>query len=1530
MAFTFDNTSNGAAGGAGGVNQGEDLQLIQTEALGFLSIAGDAKVQLTSRWSDVPSPTAQLLSIASRKGVVAAAGPEAVHIATTESVRKAFESEKTGDSEVRPFEPQARLPLPFRISQLAFTSDERYLLLSAESGGGLAVYEVDALTNGATNAAFELGTNNEPLRALVPNPSPELAKYCALVTTNGNLYMANLDDKQLVSGANGPTLRSQVSCAAWSTKGKQLVAGMADGSVYQMTPDGTEKAHVPKPPSLGDYHVGSISWLENHVFLVVHNADNKQDPAVYHIITRQPAGDAPSYTYQKITDPVEPFTTDKVPHHTILRLKDFPPNLQDLLLVSSTATESIGLLTRSKTALASDKPVTGVFTTTELADDSKRAQLPMSDSMEDTFPIGVALDFSSKSKVYKPIPTDEIDESPGPLPGLWVLSNEGVLSSWWVVYNESIRTGTICPEITATDAPAQTTQPTSSTNALPSALSGAPAPAFAQPSASSAAPAFGAPAFGTPSFGTPAAAPAFGQSSAFGMAAKASPWGGGSATTAGPAFGQSSFGTPGTPGKVFGSAATSSPGKVFGSAAASSPASSGGFAGFAKPGESAFSKFASPTSGGFSAFATAGGSPFGSAGATSSSTSVFGSGAKPGGAFASNAPEVSMDADTAFPPPAKKSEGTSAFGSTKFVLGSTWKADPSQSEDKTGETGKDKSLFGSGFGLSLKDAADQPATNVKDEDMDAPTPAPVEKSQSLFGSAPPAQPSSLFGAPPSTEAKSSIFGSTPKPEQKSSIFGTAPKPEKASSVFSSGSESQGTTTSLFSNITSKTQEKPKSVFAESTTPTATPAVSKFGSNLFGGTTSASGTSGLFGSSTSASGTSGLFGSSTSFGKPSIFGTPKVKTEEEDKENLKDIPEAPLPPDTTSKTTFPFAFSDSSSSGSSYSPYTALQTPTKASDAPLPPDFLSKTPAVKTETSPSVAESPADATPLPTKSTAGKGKSIAPNDMPLPPDFLAKPAKETPLKLPPAPSSREDEEFTGDDEEDEVDDGTEVASEGSGVDVAKDLSPTTGFPSQTPGFTPQSSFGGMAGSTFSHISRSEAEGRPSLFGEIRNAPSLFPKPGPHSPRSPSPIRSAIRPSMLRDSSRSVSAPGLASQFLGKSQQAHQGSKLGHSMRPPPVDPNVEAQRRLAAKREAEEKLLVDPEDEGIQQILHSEIEPTLHMNEFLAVDQKLEIDASAGREDVPVHCEALWRDINRMIDRLGLNSRSLQSFILGHSQYHEAGRRKEDLENADDWVLIEAEDLGDVLDNELARELEDGRLKDIEETEATIQALSRELAKLRAKQEDLNRLRAAQLDPDQVAISKSMPLTAEQSAQQNELRRAFLNFSNLLAEAEEALTMLKTKLAAAGGPSGKTPVPTVEAIIRTINKMTSMAEKRSGDIDVLENQMRRLRFSSVGLNGGSPARSREGSPFVGGGPAGLLTTPSKRASLMSPERNSLTSSVASYRGSVLGSPRKKLSMFTDEEKNAVRAKADKRKAMLGLLTKSLEKAGPNVSRLRDDD
>ncbi|KAK4648237.1 uncharacterized protein QC761_108250 [Podospora bellae-mahoneyi] len=1513
MAFGFGNASNPmmgvpSAGGVGGLSQGSDLEVIQTEGLGFLSLAGDSKVQLTSKWQPAPAPTASLLSIAPRKGLVAAASPDAVHIATTESVRKAFESPKNGDSDVRPFTPQAKVPLGIRISQLAFTVDEQFLILSAESGGGLAVYNTDTLTQGGTQSAFEIPTNSESLRALVPNPSPDLSHFVAIVTDKGNLLMANLAEKKLVSGANGPVLRSQVSCVSWSTKGKQLVAGVADGSIYQMTPEGVEKAHIPKSPSVGDYHVASLAWIENHVFLAVYNQTNGQDPSVFNLITRhQPPGGTPTFTYQKITDPVEPFVADKTPHHTILRLKDFPPNLDECLLVASTANEGIGLLTRSKTPLTQDKDadkITNVFTTTEFADDSKRAQLPMGEDLTDTFPIGATLDLSSKEKVYKPIPTDEIENSPGPLPGLWVLNNEGVLVSWWVVYNESIRAGTTYPGIVGGSAAQAIT---------PAAPASSGVSAFGSPAvASSGASAFGSPAlaspgvsaFGEPSpapaFGTPSSPAAFGGSSALG--AKASPWATASGTSAAPAFGSSAFGSkPAAAVPAFGAPAFGQPSApAFGQsslglgAAKPSPWATGttasaapafgqsGLGSSAAAAGKVFGSGAAPPAGGFASFASKGG--FGSLGGASSGSSIFGS--KPAGS--APAPEVSMDTPTAFPPPAAKTDRP-AFGASPFVLGSTFKADTSSAASAF-ETKKPEgsSMFGSGFSSALE------APASKDEDMDRVTPAPEEKPKSVFGD--------LGSTTPTSTPAPSKFGFQTAGVEAAKMTLFAPKASApTSSIFGTpGPASSG----LF-------KPKPETDLFGQPKPAANP----------------------FGAPTPAA--ANVFGSPKPAENP--FGAPKIKQEESDKENVKSVPAAPLPPDATN-----------------------TKAPVKAEEAPLPPDFMKPgLPSKETSKSPGFSESDTGRMPPNLLSSKPKpevydAKPPIPEEAPLPPDFIGKPATKLP-DVPAVPESPDESELSECDAEDqthELEEGEvdeeeeeydEEESEGSGVDVTKEFSPTAGgFESHTPGITPHGSFdGGMTGSAFSTISRSEAnQGRP-LFGEIntRNAPS-FPKPVPTSPRSPSPMRGPPRASLLRpgppDTPRSF-APGVASDLLGRRSAPPATSPFGSApasrARPQEVDPNIKAQMRLAAKREEEAKqALVDPEDEGIQQLLRSKIKPTLQIDEFLATDTRLKEIEKRGENEIPAACEALWRDINRMIDRLGLNSRALQSFILGHTTLRkEDGRDQDDLEHPDDWVLVEAEDLGKIIDNQLSRRLEEGRIQEIDRVEDEISGLMRDLTKLRAKEEDMRKIIMAHVDPDQVNVAKSLPLSAEQAAQQNELRRSFATFSGLLAEAEEALTLLKAKIASAGGASGRAPVPTVDAILRTIQKMTSMAEKRSGDIDVLENQMRRLRL-------GTPARSREGSPFVGGGGPATPTPNNRRSLLMSPGRGESPFGASVRMGSVgpgggggVGpSPRKKLSQFSEEEKKVLRERERRRKNVLGLLRGSLERTGGNVSRLRDDE
>ncbi|KAI5466251.1 hypothetical protein BGZ63DRAFT_347748 [Mariannaea sp. PMI_226] len=1523
MAFSFGNSGNamlGSAAGEGGLNTGPDLETIQTEALGFLSIAGDSKVRLTSSWEQIPSSTSSLLSIASQKGLVAAAGPDQVILASTESVRKAFEAPKDGESDIRGFEPQLKIPMPMRVSHLSFTADENYLILSAESGGGLAVYEVQSLLQNATNSAFELPTNGETLRALIPNPTPEKAELCAIVTNNGNLYMANLKERRISN-----PLKNQVSCVSWSSKGKQLCAGLANGSITQMTPEGETKAEIPKPPNVGDHHVSTLTWLENNLWLSIHTSNNESPPtSIYHIITRsQPS----SFTFQKLSDPVEPFDLEKIPHHSILRLRDFPPAIQDLLIVSSTASTEMGVLSRSKTALATDKPadtITNVFTTTEFLDDTKRPTLPMTDAMDDSTPIGVALDLSSKDKVYKPIPSDvELEESPGPLPGFWVLTHEGVLCSWWVVYNDSIKQGTTYPGMAVAQGslPPAPAQPAAAVSASPFASSGTST--FG--SAANAAPTFGSSSqlgqkpsawgsggmasntggatFGSSTFGSAAAtsAPAFGKPSAIGfgqssqLGAKSSPWGapaGGAGSTS--TFGQSGFSSFANNNKsTFGSAAPPS-------SSSAAPSSSGGFAGFASQG--GFASVAATTSN------TSGGSIFASPG---KSSSVFGS-----------------NAETAFPPKQDKPSG-SVFGSSTFKLESSFKPDPAAKEDLAKPTTQPgSSMFGSAFGSALTSASNKPEVT---------SPAPTSKEESM-------DTAGAVEETPQAKSKPSLFAAQSSPESTTPTttpappkFGLSTTPAPASSIFGQPSKFGASSSSLFG--TKQDTPKQGSIF-DSAKPDSSkpgglfsnkPDTPKSGGGLFGSqqnTPKAS--TGLFGLSSKPNPFAGAFGQKSIVPKP-------VEDESEDSQSTED--DAPLPPDTTSRTAFPIGESSSSSAASSAPSQSFEATPASyKTGGPLSLDTLPtpKAPQLLTDVD---ATLPLDFSISSKRSDTSLASSFvnvskpAENskgveDAPLPPDFIksAKPATSSPPESvktettdnfvkPPLPS-KEASSISVPENTDDSDLGEDDASEGSGIDVAKDLSPSTSGLTPTPGFTPQSSFGGIAGTTPLTARPGQESSRP-LFGELsRNAP-VFPRPTATSPRSPSPVRGAIPQRIIRtEATRSVSAPGMASQILGKKSQF--GSSIT-SREPvaPAVDPFMVQHRKMRARQEAAEtRPLVDEEDEEVQRILVSEIEGTLTLDEFIAHSNI----APPAEESIPSQVEAVYRDINSMIDTLGLNSRTLKAFIKGHTESaEEEGRTKEDLESPDDWVLCEIDELGEVLDTELYPHLEEGRVRDLDEKLDVCADLTREMHRLRAKQEDLKKIVMARMDPEQAEVTRSLPLSAEQATQQNELRREFANFSKLVAEVEEALTLLKTRIATASSASGKgkTNVPTVEAVIRTITKMTSMVEKRSGDIDVLENQLRKVQLGTT---------SRDASPFTPKGKRSVMFSPDSTPSRTL--RHSLTGSISLGASVRATPPRKKLSGFNREEKKDLMDKRARRQALLDKLKGQVETTGVKVWNMED--
>ncbi|KAJ5991242.1 hypothetical protein N7522_011449 [Penicillium canescens] len=1411
MSFGFP-ASTPAGGGA---ELGSELPDVFTDEIGFKGVSGDANVRfLPTAWPDdaLPPPTSSLLAVAHTKGLIVGAGPDALAISSNDAVRKAIEAPAGEDMEkTKAFQPHATIPLPARPTHIAFSPADDALILATENGPSISIFETTSLTQGNAQPALQIPTNGVSLRALVPNPDAT-STLVALVTVNGDLLIADLKAGKTVPGPNGPVLKTGVSCVSWSNKGKQLVAGLADGTAYQMTPDGTKKDEIPRPSDLeGECHVSSVAWLENDVFFMVYTPNILEDdmgmiPASsYYIITRRKQ--AP-FLIQKLPEICSTmgFTLKRAPaYQFITRIRDYKPHLKDVLIVSSTVSTDVGLITRSDQPLANDERTkfhVGQFMTTEVSDDTKRASVPLKDSVDETSVIGLAPNLSATEPVSDPLPGSDISESSTPLPGLFLLNNDGILSSWWLLYSEAIRQNTPYSGLVSAG---QVPQAQLAAPAAPAAApAAAPQSGFGQSSFGNTS------TFGSSSFGKPAGGASFGSPSPLGAS-----------TMGATAFGKPSFGSPsqigGSPAPAFGTPSTpapaapsfgtpSQPGAQFGQPSFGQPSfgqPSFGQPSFGQPsfGQPSFGQSSAPknpfgvsgasTGGGFSQFGSGGG--FSSFAAAKPGESPFAKAASGESAFAAAKSSESPFSKPAESPFAKASIGQSAFGAAKpdespFAKpasgesasseGSTFEKPKSETSFATPSANGVKNPFGAGLGgFQLKSNFKGDGTAVNDlpksdkppssgafsfggsfDDMVSTPKEGISDSESMDDDSDDAAPTSnepfsIFGGPkPTGEPPTSLFGSTKQPSKTTTLA------ETNKTSFSFGNiASQNQVTSPLSAPSDKT-ETPKKDQSEAPLP---PDPTSRASYAPGDTSASSNVS---------------------------------------KSSVED---APLPPDFTKKNASPKASTDA--------PLPPDFIPKKKSvpqvdDAPLPPDFMSK---------PKKSEAPA-----------------SPEDAPLPPDFVtSKPKSEPAEEAVPVPDADSDA-----DESDFSDSGEEITHE------------ETKAPSPKP--SAESSFGapsekGFTGGLFS--------------GSAKTMQASSPPPGPAAQssrephRSPSPTRGGPRKEVMfseRPQSRKESTSALHSRKTSLTQLAQRDR---HLRKASDIAREEQERAHAAAQRQAleEEELALsdDDEDERLRNELAQPIEPADTLDPFLPHQNYMGETAKPG---IPGQIELLYRDSNSMVDTAGINARSVKAYLAYHQPAQESDVSKWD-------YILQGEHPNDILDVKLffkdienfhkmvatiSRSLESQRVQGVEEKlQECRDLLTKQVITLRSQFAGIRKTLDAHTD---IGAILEAPLSAEQSTLQLDLRTAFTDIQAKLADIEQAVSLLRAQIAdvpRANGASGNRP--TVEAVIKTLNTMMTMTESKRTDIDVIESQMRRLGVEPT--RGASP--NREGSPF---------TTPRKTA------------------------------------------------------------------------
>ena len=1223
--------------------------------------------------------------------------------------------------------------------------------------------------------------------------------------------------------------------------------------------------------------VSAISWLSNDEFLIVYTPTasvyQEAPESTFHLVTRQKPN--LDYMFQKVLDPSPPFGLNRFPpFHFIQRLMNFPPSLLDMLIVSSTCSSDIGLLTKSESPLSSDLPVgriTNTYTATSLALDHRRAQLPYSEDMGDTSPIGMTIDLSSRDMVKRPIPGDEMEESTTPLPALMVLNHEGLLSAWWIVYNDSVRQGAAYPGLVA--------------------VSGAP---NARPATATSPPTANAQS----TVGAPMSrpmVPSFGQSSSPGLGMnRQSVWGTtnntGAAQTGGsafgqPAFGQPAFGQPSQPTATFGQ--PSQPRPTFGSSSQLG--------------------------------ASSGNAAFGSATALGGTSSPWAT---------SN---TSGDANSK---PANPFGGSNALGSSPF--GKLGEKKPTPTQFSSSSSTSPFASFGQKPALSSFSSFANSNNQNKPPGM---TPEPSFGSTVDLGST---NSASSFGQPSTFGSGLSAWGT---PSTMSSAFAAQPAAQAQSQEMEMGDDSISTQKPVASSI------------------------SAFGLGQGGFKLD----SGFTGDGTATDDlpkpkdpAGGLFSMGLGDALSNTQKAPTTPIKEEPEEpKLSDISTTPASPPKPAQTPNVAA------------PPIEKPMPAPSDDAPLPPD-------------PTSAKYKAKQLEMNANMPPGVGTPKA--QSPAPEDAVPKSEDLPPLAGSPPVDLGEGSSPLSDVSDENLDHPKEIPTQ-----PTNDSTPAI---KETLSFTPDSK---PPQETQGHEAQRLQQPSTTPFA-FKPAAANFPPPTTRpiaSPRSPSPTRNFTTPAApsgkplvpplggsrppSRPTSRNERPVSRSSLFNASGvprrdsgSRTPQPSTQSQPQQPKPKIPEPEPEP------EPEPKVsdLRDEEDERIRKLLESEVEPTRTLDPFIAHQDYAGLEEKTG---LLGQMERIYRDINSMLDTLGLNARALQCWIEGQHAFTAASPRSLDDDDDDDWTLVELPSLASI-QHTLTDTLTTSALTHVPDKIQDLASLHHDVHRLRARTRDLRTTVDAHTNPARLARARIQPLSAEQGQQQVELRRGVARVQAALLEAEDGVAVLRAKVAASaedggsGAPSAA--APTVEAVRRTIAKMTAMVERKHSDVTVLEVQMRKLRRGLAALSldgaadglrgGGVMVKSEDddagASPFLtppsqqlresrfaaaplSASSSSLWRTPELRRSAMpgtyaleySPSNGSASvqSSPMVRRqlgASALGvsmrsspstaTPRKKMSGVSEEDVVRFNGRVEARKRVLVSLREAVEKKGVRETKLED--